>query len=459
MNQKKKTRNEINMTDGPILGRMLLFAFPLMLSGLLQLLFNAADIIVVGKFAGDTALAAVGSNGPMINLIVNLFIGLSIGGNVLCAKYIGARREQDVKETVHTAMTLAFLSGVLLTVIGVLLCVPLLKLMATPEKVLNLASVYLRIYFLGMPAQMVYNFGASLLRSNGDTKRPLLFLTIAGIVNVALNLYFVIVLHLSVKGVAIATIVSQYISATLIVRCMMKETSSIKLELKKLCLKKDKVVQIFKIGIPAGLQGIMFSISNMVIQSSVNGFGEIAIAGNSAATNIEGFVYISLNAFGQAGMSFTSQNVGAGRNDRLKPIMLRAISSIAVMGAIIGTILTLFGENILGVYTDTEETIALGMIRVNMVCVPYMIDGFMDGMGAIIRGLGYSFMPMIVTMMGVCVFRVVWLTTIFKIPKYHTLECIYISYPISWIITVTIHFICYFILLKKHFKVESKEKI
>ena len=454
-----KKNNKIDMTEGPILGKMLLFAFPLMLSGLLQLLFNAADIIVVGKFAGDTALAAVGSNGAMINLIVNLFIGLSIGGNVLCARYFGARREKDVVETVHTSMSLAFLSGIVLTVIGLLFSIPLLRLMATPEKVLNLASVYLKIYFLGMPAQMVYNFGAALLRANGDTKRPLLYLTISGFINVALNLYFVIVLHMDVKGVAIATIVSQYTSAILIVLCMMKEESLIRLDLKKLCLKKDKVIQIVKIGIPAGLQGIMFSISNMVIQSSVNGFGEIAIAGNSAALNIEGFVYIALNAFGQAGMSFTSQNVGAGRNDRLKPIMIRAMASISVMGAIIGLLLHFFGEAVVGIYTDTPETIAMGMLRVSMVCVPYMIDGWMDGMGAIIRGLGYSFAPMIVTMLGVCVFRVVWLATVFKIPKYHTLECVYISYPISWIITVIIHFICYFTLLKRHFKVDKKVEI
>ncbi|MCQ2554649.1 MAG: MATE family efflux transporter [Clostridia bacterium] len=455
----KKARNEINMTEGPILGKMLAFAFPLMFSGLLQLLFNAADIVVVGKFAGDLCLAAVGSNGPLVHLIVTLFIGLSVGTNVIVAKYIGAKKYKEVEETVHTSMALALVSGVGLTILGMIVSGPLLVMMQTPEKVLPLATTYLRIYFVSMPAMMVYNFGAAILRANGDTRRPLIFLTISGIVNVVLNLYFVIVLKIDVRGVGWATAISQYVSAVLIFVSLVREKSSIRLVLKDIRICSEKAVSIIKIGVPAGIQGMMFSISNILIQSSINSFGDVAMAGNSAAGNIEGFIFTGINAFSQAGMSFTSQNVGAGKNERIRPIMTRTMLTTTAAGIIFGGGVYLFGETLLSFYTNTPETIAYGMIRVTYVCLPYLLDGWMDAVSALTRGLGFSLPPMIITMVGVCLFRVLWLSTVFQIPKFHTLECIYLSYTTSWIITTVAEVICYIVIMKKHFKVETKQNV
>ena len=309
------------MCSGSIFKKMLMFALPLMCSSILQLLFNAADIVVVGRFAGDNALAAVGSNTALINLLTNLFVGLSIGSNVLTARYYGAKQEKDLKETVHTSMMLSIYSGILLTVIGVVAARQILTWMQAPEEVIGLAELYLRIYFVGMTATMIYNFGSAILRAIGDTKRPLYYLLAAGVVNVVLNLFFVIVCRLGVAGVAIATVISQTISAFLVVRCLMKEQGAIRLELKELRIEKDKLMRILQIGLPAGFQGIVFSLSNVVIQSAINSFGAIAVAGNSAAANIEGFVYMAMNAFYQATISFTSQNFGAKKKDRINKIL------------------------------------------------------------------------------------------------------------------------------------------
>ena len=351
------------MCSGSIFKKMLMFALPLMCSSILQLLFNAADIVVVGRFAGDNALAAVGSNTALINLLTNLFVGLSIGSNVLTARYYGAKQEKDLKETVHTSMMLSIYSGILLTVIGVVAARQILTWMQAPEEVIGLAELYLRIYFVGMTATMIYNFGSAILRAIGDTKRPLYYLLAAGVVNVVLNLFFVIVCRLGVAGVAIATVISQTISAFLVVRCLMKEQGAIRLELKELRIEKDKLMRILQIGLPAGFQGIVFSLSNVVIQSAINSFGAIAVAGNSAAANIEGFVYMAMNAFYQATISFTSQNFGAKKKDRINKILFAGQVYVVATGLILGSLAVFFGKELLGIYSASPEVIAAGMVE------------------------------------------------------------------------------------------------
>lgn len=428
---------------------MLLFALPLMASSLLQLLFNAADIIVVGRFAGDTSLAAVGSTTSIINLLVNLFIGLSVGANVLVARFFGAKREKDLSATVHTAMTISIISGIILTVIGVSGAKVILTLMQTPEDVLSLAVVYLRTYFLGMTAMMIYNFGAAILRAVGDTKRPLYFLMIAGVINVSFNLVFVILFHWGVFGVGLATTISQIVSATFVVRCLLKEQGGIQLQPKKLRVHKEILLKILQIGLPAGFQGILFSLSNVFIQSSVNSFGATVVAGNSAAANIEGFIYVSTNAFHQAAVSFTSQNYGAKKYDRINRILFVAQGCTIVMGTIFGVGAVLMGPVLLSLYTTSEAVMEAGMLRLRMIGATYALCGVMDTMVGSLRGMGYSVVPMIFSLLGACATRILWLATVFQIDAFHTIETVYIIYPISWIITSIAHIITYIVIRKR----------
>ncbi len=434
---------EIDMTNGPILKKMLLFAVPLMFSGVLQLLFNAADIVVVGQYAGYDSLGAVGATSSLINLLVNLFMGLSVGANVIAARYYGADDKEELCKTVHTAMTLSVISGVILTVIGIIGAEKLLTMMDTPENLLPLSSLYLKVYFLGMPAMMVYNFGSAILRAAGDTKRPLYFLTLAGIINVILNLVFVIALKMDVAGVAAATAISQYISAALIVRCLVLEQGAIKLVPSMLRIHSDKFFQIIQVGLPAGFQGAVFSFSNVVIQSSINLFGDIVVAGNSAASNIEGFIYVSMNAFHQAVISFTSQNYGAGKTERINKILFSGLGSVFVIGLSLGAIVLFFGEFLLGIYSTEAEVIAAGMNRLRIILFSYFLCGMMDVMVGALRGIGYSVLPMIVSLLGACGLRLLWIATVFNIPQYHTPEGIYMSYPVSWALTFIVHVICF----------------
>ena len=451
MSGTAKKKYEIDMCNGPILKKMLLFAIPLMLSSILQLLFNAADIVVVGRFAGDDSLAAVGSTSSLINLLTNLFIGLSVGANVLVARYFGAKKEEELKETVHTAMTLSIIGGVVLTVIGIVGAPIILEWMQTPSEVLSLAVIYLRVYFVGMTATMVYNFGSSILRAVGDTKRPLYFLSIAGAVNVVLNLLFVIVFHWGVFGVGLATTISQVISALLVLRCMMKEQGGIQLNLKDLCVNKGKLLQIMQIGLPAGFQGMLFSLSNVVIQSSVNSFGKTIVAGNSAAANIEGFVYVGMNAFYQAAISFMGQNVGAGKYNRVNKILYSAETCVIAIGFALSMLVLLFCEPLLSLYTDSPEVVQAGTVRLGIICTTYFLCGMMDVMVGALRGLGYSIAPMIVSLLGACAFRLLWIATIFQIDRFHTIETVYISYPISWTLTFFAHVVT-FLIVRRHLK-------
>lgn len=439
-----KKSYEMDMCNGPLLGKILLFSIPLMLSGILQLLFNAADMVVVGRFAGSTALAAVGSTSSLINLLTNLFIGFSVGANVLVAQFYGAKRESDVSETVHSAILLSVISGLILLVIGLTTTRQILVWMGTPSDVLDQAAVYLKIYFMGMPAMLLYNFGSSILRAIGDTRRPLYYLSFAGVVNVILNLIFVIAFHMGVAGVAIATIVSQTISAVLICRSLTRMKGCCRLEKEKLHFTANKTLQIMRIGFPAGLQGMVFSLSNVLIQSSVNSFGSVAMAGNTAAMNIEGFIYVAMNTFQQTAMSFISQNFGAGKQERIRKALFLCLGMVTVVGVVLGVSAYLAGESLLSIYSSDTEVIAYGLLRLAYISTVYCFCGIMDTMVGALRGIGYAFIPMAVSLLGACGFRVVWIFTIFQ--WQHSLESLYISYPISWIITGGTHMICYVIV-------------
>lgn len=438
---------EMDMCSGPILGKILVFALPLMLSGILQLLFNAADIIVVGRFAGSQSLAAVGSTSSLINLLINLFIGLSVGVNVLVAKYHGAKDEEEVSTTVHTAIAVSLISGLFLVILGIGAARPLLELMGTPEDVIHKSVLYMRVYFAGMPVIMLYNFGSAILRAIGDTKRPLYYLMIAGVGNVVLNLFFVISLNMDVAGVALATVAAQCISAGLIVRCLMKSQGGLRLHLKRLRVNTKKLAQIVRIGLPAGMQGAIFSISNVLIQSSVNSFGSVAMAGNTAASNIEGFVYTSMNAVYQTNLSFTSQNIGGKKFSRLNRILYTCMGVATATGLIMGLGAVAGGNRLLGIYSSDPEVIAYGANRLLLICIPYFICGLMDTVVGSLRGMGYSMLPMIVSLTGACAFRVVWIFTVFA--YFRSLTILYISYPISWSITTAAHLFCYFKLRRK----------
>ena len=448
MESGKKTKTyEMDMCNGPLFVKIVVFAVPLILSGILQLLFNAADIIVVGRFAGSESLAAVGSTSALINLLVNVFIGLSVGANVLVARYFGGQQTRDLEETVHTAMVMAAGGGVILIAIGVILADPLLELMGTPEDVLPLSALYMKIFFVGMPANLLYNFGSAVLRAVGDTKRPLYFLLVAGIINVVLNLFFVIALSMGVAVVALATVVSQCVSAFLILRCLIKSEADYRLDVKKLRIVKDKMRSIVRIGLPAGLQGAIFSISNVLIQSSVNSFGSVAMAGNTAAQNIEGFVYTAMNAVYQTALSFTSQNFGAGKYSRMKKILVYCLILITLVGLVMGGGAVIFGRNLLGIYSSDARVIQYGMNRLTIIGTTYCICGLMDCMVGGLRGMGYSVMPLFVSLTGACAFRILWIYTIFAMNR--TLQTLYISYPVSWGITFAAHLTCYLLVLKK----------
>ena len=436
-----------DLTSGPMLKKIILFSLPLAASSILQLLFNAADVVVVGRFAGSTALAAVGSNGALINLLVNLFVGLSLGANVVAARCFGAKDEQGVQNTVQTSVTLGLVSGILLAFVGFFAARGLLELMSCPEDVIDLSTIYLKIYFIGMPMTMLYNFNSALLRAVGDTRRPLYCLAVSGVINVLLNLVFVILFQMSVAGVALATIISQTVSAILVTVLLMKEQGPLHLDLRHLGFHKGALVQILKIGLPAGLQSTVFSLSNVVIQSAVNSFGSTVVAGNSAAANIEGFIYTGMNAFAQAAVTFTSQNVGARRYDNLDRVMRNCLLCAVVVGVVLGGGAYLAGEGPLHFYSSDEAVVAAGLARMKVICTSYFFCGVMDTLASCLRGRGYSVLPMIVSLVGSCLLRLVWIATIFQL--FRSTTTLYISYPISWVLTASVHLICLLVVRHK----------
>ena len=446
----EKKKYSMNMCEGPLFSKIWIFTIPLILSGLLQLLFNAVDMIVAGRYVGKEALAAIGSTSSLINLLTNVFIGLSTAANVLVARFFGSGREDDVQETVHTSIALSFITGVIMTVMGIAVAPKLLVLMGTHESVLPMATLYTRIYFLGMPVLMVYNFSAAILRAIGDTKRPLYYLTISGAINAICNIIFIVVFHMGVDGVAYATVLSQTISAVLTLRCLMVSDECYRFEFKKLHIYKDKFLQILRLGLPAGFQGSIFSISNVLIQSSINSFGPDVMAGNSAASNIEGFVYVTMNTFHVTCLSFVSQNYGKHYFDRIKKTLLICLGSVTVVGLAAGSLAYVFGPQLLSLYAnDADKAVVIekGMIRMSIIMFTYFTCGTMDTCVGAIRGLGYSIMPMIVSLLGACAFRVVWIFTIFR--AFRSLENLYVSYPISWIITTMVHLICFIVVFNK----------
>lgn len=447
MEKAKEKKYEIDMCNGPLFGKILLFTLPLMLSGILQLLFNAADVVVVGRFAGNEALAAVGSTGALTNLLVNLFIGLSVGANVLVARYYGAKADEEVSQTVHTSILISLAGGVILSVLGIVLARPLLLLMDTPENVIEHSVLYMRIYFLGMPVMLLFNFGSAILRAIGDTRRPLFYLVTAGVINVCLNLFFVIVFHMGVAGVALATVISQCVSTFLILRCLILSDGCFQLRIDKLRLNLEKLGKIAAIGLPAGIQGSLFSISNVLIQSSVNSFGSVAMAGNTAGANVEGFVYMAMNSVHQTAVSFTGQNLGGRKYDRINKILIECLLFVTFIGLVMGNGAYLLGDRILSLYSPDQEVIAYGIQRMSIICTFYCLCGIMDVLVGSIRGLGYAVMPMIVSLLGACVFRVIWIYTVFQWDR--TLHTLYVSYPVSWALTAMTHLICFVIIKKK----------
>ena len=442
-----QTSRTADLTSGPMLQKIILFSIPLAASSILQLLFNAADVVVVGRFAGSTALAAVGSNGSLINLLVNLFVGLSLGANVVAARCFGAKDDRGVQDTVQTSVTLGLVSGVLLAVVGFFAARGLLELMSCPEDVIGLSTLYLKIYFIGMPMTMLYNFSSALLRAVGDTKRPLYCLAAAGIINVVLNLVFVIGFSMSVAGVALATIISQTVSACMVTRMLMKEEGALHLDLHHLGFHMGALKQILLIGLPAGLQSTVFSLSNVVIQSAINSFGSTVVAGSSASANLEGFVYTAMNAFSQAAVTFTSQNMGARKYQNLNRVVLNCLLCAIVTGVVLGGGAVLAGTQLLHFYSSDAAVIAAGYERLRVICGTYLLCGIMDTLASSLRGLGYSVLPMIVSFVGSCLLRLVWIATVFQLNR--TPFMLYISYPISWVLTAAVHLACLLVVRHK----------
>ena len=437
----KKNKYEIDMCNGTIMDKLISFALPLMVSGILQLMFNAVDIIVVGRFSGSQALAAVGSTTALINVFTNLFIGVSLGANVLAARFYAAGKDKEMSETVHTAITLALVSGVVMAVIGLVFSRWALEIMGTPADVIDQSSLYMRIYFLGMPFFMVYNYGAAILRAVGDTKRPRMFLIVAGVINAVLNMFLVIAFHMGVAGVAIATVISQMISCLLVLRCLYKTDSSYQLRFSRLCMKKFYLVQIFQVGIPAGIQSTVINFSNALLQSSVNSFGSTAMAGYTAANNVLGFLYASVNAVTQACMSFTSQNYGVGKYKRMDRVLLDCGILSFVIAFVLGCGSYIFGGEILKIYTEDPEVIRCGVEILSITTVPYFLCGIMDLFPGALRGMGHSGVPMILSIIGTVGTRIVWIFWIF--PQNRSLYTLFISYPASWAITIVMQVICF----------------
>ena len=445
-----KNKYHIDMCHGPLFGQIVLFSVPLMLSGILQLLFNAADLVVIGRFASHESLAAVGATSSLTALIVNLFIGLSVGTNVLVANYYGSQNRKNVSRTVHTAIMMALVGGVLLAGIGMLLAKPLLVLMGTPENVLMKSCIYMWIYFGGMPFIMLYNFGSAIMRAVGDTRRPLYFLMLAGVINVVLNLFFVLVFNMDVAGVALATVISQAVASYLVIKTLIRARDACRIKPQTLRIDPVILKNMLWIGLPAGIQGMFFSISNITIQSSVNSFGSLAIAGNTATVSLEGFVYVGSNAFHQTVVSFAGQNLGGKQYDRIRRSIIYCVVCSSLVCLVLGYGFFFDGRQLLAVYNSNPEVISWGMLRMNILFTTYFLCGIMDVMSGSLRGLGHSLMPAVITLLGVCVLRVVWVYTIF--PLQPTMENLMLSYPITWIITAAANGLYLYWICRKLFR-------
>lgn len=452
---KMMKKHQSSMLEGPLFSSVVFYTVPIIMTSVLQLLFNAADLIVVGRFCGSISVGAVGATGSLTALLVNLFVGLSIGAGVAVAHGIGSRDEEQVSNAVHTALPLALLGGVVLTVLGFVLSEPLLTLMGTPENTLPLAITYMEIYFCGITFTVVYNFCAAILRAAGDTRSPLIFLTIAGVANVVLNVFFVRSLHMNVAGVALATTISQAIAAVLVVRALIQRTDACKLQLRKMRFYKSQLVKIVRIGLPAGIQSSLFSISNVLIQSSINSFGDMFVSGNAAASNIESFLYVTLNSFHQTTVNYVGQNVGARQYRRANNTVWICQSCVLVVGLMMGTAMWAFGEQLLGIYiSDSQEAIRYGMVRFVYVTLPYFMLGLLDVSTGALRGYGKSLAPMIISVLGICGIRVLWIFTVFQLPAFHNPKWLYLSYPISWVVTLVVQTVFFLRIRREYLKID-----
>jgi putative MATE family efflux protein len=439
------------MLQGPLLWSILSYTVPIILTSVLQLLFNAADLVMVGRFCGSISVAAVGATNSIIHLMVNFFVGLSVGAGVTVAHGLGSREDQVVHQTVHTAMPMALISGAFLTVIGIAFSPTFLRLMGTPENVLQLSAVYMRIYFAGITFTMIYNFAAAILRAVGDTRSPLIFLTGAGVVNVVLNLIFTRYLHMNVAGVALATTISQALSAIAVVIVLMKRTDACRLELKKMRFYRKQFAKMLRIGLPAGIQSSLFSVSNVLIQSSVNSFGDVFMSGNAASQDIESFLFVAMNSFHQTTVNFVGQNMGAQQYTRVKKILHVCLICVGTVGFTLGLLMWTFGEQLLSIYiTDSAQAISYGMIRLSCLALPYTLSGLMDVSTGALRGMGASFTPMVISVLGVCGIRIGWIMTVFRIPAFHTPQCLFISYALSWAVTFPIQLLAFRRVYKQH---------
>ena len=450
---KRMSRFNQSMLQGPLFPSIISYTIPIILTSLLQLLFNAADLVIVGRYRGSLSVAAVSATGALINLIINLFIGLSIGSGVSVAHALGGKQHEEAQRIVHTALPTAIVGGLIVTVVGVCFSEPLLRMMGTPETVLPLSTLYMKIYFGGMVFTMVYNFCASILRAAGDSKSPLIFLAFSGVVNVVLNIFFVTAFHMNVEGVALATVASQAISAVLVVWALMRRTDSCHLELKAIRFYKPQLLKMIRIGLPAGIQSSLFSISNVIIQSSINSFGDVLMSGNGAAGSIEGFLYVTFNAFQQTSVNFIGQNAGAKQYKRAKNVLLICLACAITVTITLSALIYAFGPQLLSIYiTDSQEAIQYGMIRFAYVTLPYFLCALMDVTTGGLRGLGASITPMLISVLGVCGIRLVWIFTIFQIPAYHTPQSLYFSYPISWTFTFIAQLTAFMIIYRKRCK-------
>ncbi|MBQ2714949.1 MAG: MATE family efflux transporter [Clostridia bacterium] len=467
VSKTEKRSRVLDMTKGSILKNLLLFAGPLAATSVLQLLFNAADMVVVGQFSPDssTAVGAIGATGTLINLFINFFMGLSIGATVLIARYFGAGREKDMSETVHTAVLVSIISGIIMTVLGILFANTMLSMMNTQPEHFPLSSRYLQIYFAGITATMVYNFGSAILRAVGDTKRPLIFLAISGVINVFFNIIFVVVFQMSVEGVAIATVISQTVAAIMVLWYLAKQKNALRLSFKKLKIQKKKLLDILKLGIPAGVQSTMFSISNIIIQSSINGFGAVVVNGHAAASSIEGFVYAPMNAFHHASLSFTAQNIGAGQNKRINKAVFLSPLCATIIGLFLGLLAYTLATPLLGLYiTEPDpilqsQTILYGIERMGTVCVLYFMCGMMDALSGIARGAGYSLTPTLINMIGVCGIRMLWIFTVFADPAYHTINTLLFSYPLTWGLVIVALIVFYLTVVRHGVKRQCEQNL
>ncbi len=447
---ERRSSYKMDMCHGPMLAKIILYALPVMFTGILQLLFNAADMVVVGQFCGSNSVGAVGATGALIGLMVNLFTGLSVGAGVNVAVNVGANDDGAAHETVHTAIPTAFISGLMLSAIGICFSRQFLKWMGTPENVIGLSALYMRIYFCGMTQSMLYNYGAAILRAVGDTRRPLIFLTVAGVLNVLLNLLFVTVFRMDVAGVALATAISQTLAAVLVLAALARRDDCCRLVFGKMKIRRKPLLRIIAVGLPAGIQGSLFGISNVIIQSSVNSFGSVVLAGSSAAGNVESFVFISMNAFHHAGMNFVGQNYGARLYKRIGRIRLICLGCVTAVGIVMGWTIFFFARPLLSIYlADSPEAIEYGVVRMTYICLPYCLNGLHDVMTGIIRGMGRSTGPMLISIFGICVTRIAWVSTIFRLPAFHNMRFLFMTYPISWLITFLMLTVCYELIMRR----------